>query len=255
MNMKKLMVFAILLLVVAAPSFAQSARRQTAQEFASDFQTVPVMGNTFGANGSTFLTFVAVLNPTSSAFPIEVSLYDTMGTKHDATITLAARELKTYNNFLAEVFNFNGGGAVTFKSAESTGGTHNNRFIISAQVQTGGTRYNTPVPALEFPGTSSPSFAAGVTVDTNTRTNVGCFNQSAVANTVKVTVLDKTGTQTVGTTQLSLPANAWGQTGIASVVSNGYVRFEPSEAAVCYASVVENATNDARLAMGVEYTP
>lgn len=253
--MKRLIVFAILLLVVAMPSFAQSARRQTSQEFASDFQTVPVMGNTFGANGSTFLTFVAILNPTSSSFPVDVTLYDSTGTKHNATITLAARELKTYSNFLQEVFNFTGGGAVTFKAAETAGGTHNNRFVISAQVQTGGTRYNTPVPAVEFAGTSSPSFAAGVTVDTNTRTNVGCFNQANVANTVKVTVLDKTGTQTLGTTQLSLPANAWGQTGIASIVSNGYVRFEPSDAALCYASVVENATNDARLSMGVEYTP
>lgn len=253
--MKRLICLTVLMLAVAASAFAQSGRAQAGQEFASDFQTVPVMGNTFGANGSQFLTYVAILNPTSATFPVEVTLYDTTGVPRNATITLAAHELKAYNNFLADVFNITGGGAVTFKAPASAGGTNNNRFVISAQVQTGGTRYNTPVPALEFAGTSSPKFAAGITVDTNTRTNVGCFNQSNVANLVRISVLDKSGTQTLGTTQLTLAPNAWGQTGIGTVVSNGYVRFEPAEASVCYASVVENATNDARLSMGVEYLP
>src|SRR5688500_1324813 len=99
--MKKLICLAALLAVAAAmPAFSQSARRAVPQDFASDFQTVPAMGNTTGFGGTRFVTYVALFNPTSSAFNVLVSLYDANGTKREATIPLAANELKTYTNFL-----------------------------------------------------------------------------------------------------------------------------------------------------------
>jgi hypothetical protein len=256
-NMKRLMTLTILSLAVATSTSlsAQVARRPGAlNSFASDFQTIPVMANVPGI-GATFQSYLAILNPTRSAFSVQVSLFDSSGVKHDASITLAAGEVKTYTNFLDEVFHFQGGGAVTFKAPESTGGTHNNRFIISSEVRTSGTRFSTTIPALEFAGTGSPSFVAGVTADSNFRTNVGCFNQSDAANRVKVTVFDNTGQQTLGTLDLNLPANAWGQAGVGAVVSNGYVRFEPDGAAVCYAVIVDNSTADGRFISAAEFQP
>ena len=250
--MKRLMLTILAVALIAATMSAQSVRRL---DFASDFQTVPVMGNTPGAFGATFQTYVALLNPTSSAFSVQVSFYDTAGTKRDATINLAAGELKTFQNFLAEVFNATGGGAVTFSAPQSAGGTHNNRFILSTEVRTSGTHFSTSIPALEFAGSSSRSFAAGVSVDSGTRTNVGCFNQSDQINNVKVTVLDNSGKQTVGTTNLTLPPNAWAQTGISAVVTNGYAQFDPSDSAVCYAVIVDNTTSDGRFVSAVEYKP
>ena len=244
--MKRLIVL-LAVLITATAAFAQG--RVRSQDFASDFQTVPVMGNTPG-NGATFQTFVALLNPTSTAFPVEVTLYDPAGTKRTATIQLAAGELKTYTNFLDAVFNkYVGGGAVTFRSADSS-----KRFIVNAEVWTSGSRYGTSVPSLEFPGSSSRSFAPGVSVDAANRTNIGCFNQSDVANNIRATVYSKTG-QSVGTVDINLAANAWGQTSVNSTVSDGYIVFEPSEAAVCYAVVVTNATNDGRLISATEYRP
>ena len=251
--MKKLLCFAMLTLA-AATAFAQQ-RPAALSSFASDFQTVPVMGNTPGFGGATFQTYVALLNPTASSFTIDATLYDTAGTKHNATIALAAGELKTYQNFLAEVFQYTGGGAVTLKAPESTGGTHNNRFILSTEVRTSGTRYSTTIPALEFAGSNSPSFAAGITVDSNTRTNIGCFNQSDAANLVRATVYDNSGKQAIGTVTLNLAANAWGQAAVTSIVSGGYVQFAPSESAVCYAVVVDNSTSDGRFISAAEYRP
>ena len=236
-------------LILTVPLFAQQRRAVPTTSFASDNQTVPVMANTVGIGGATFQTYVALLNPTPSAFSVDVTLYDGAGTKRNATITLAAGELKTYNNFLSEVFNYSGGGAVTLKSAAG------NRFIVSTEVRTGAARYSTSVPALEFAGSNSKSFSAGITVDSTSRTNVGCFNQADVDNSVKATVYDKTGTQTLGTTTLNLGANAWGQTAINTIVSGGYVVFEPQEAAVCYAVVVDNTTNDGRFISAAEYKP
>jgi hypothetical protein len=249
----KRLIITILAVALAAPLFAQQTVRPL--DFASDLSTVPVMGNTPGAFGATFQTYVAILNPTANAFNVQASLWDANGQRHDATISLAAGQLKTFQNFLAEVFNVTGGGAVTFSSPQTPGGTHNNRFIVSTEVRTSGTHFSTTIPVLEFAGTDSRSFVAGVTVDSNTRTNVGCFNQSANANPIKVTVLDNTGTQTLGTTTLNLGPNAWGQTGIGAIVSNGYVQFDPSDSAVCYAVVVDNTTSDGRFISAVEYRP
>src|SRR6266852_1844295 len=159
---------AITMAVIAMPVLAQS-RAPHALSFASDFQTVPVMGNVPGI-GSTFQTWVAILNPTASAYSIQASLFDAAGVRHDAMISLAAGELKTYPNFLDAVFQgYVGGGAVTFRSPDSAGGTRNNRFIIDTEVRTGGTRLGTSVPALEFAGTSSRSFSPGVTVGAASR--------------------------------------------------------------------------------------
>ncbi|MCU1228018.1 MAG: hypothetical protein JWO97_902 [Acidobacteria bacterium] len=241
--------------IIPAAAFAQHGRIKS-QGFASDFQTVPVMGNTPGLAGANFQTYVTILNPTANAFAVEVTLFDNAGTKRTATINLAAGELKTYQNFLDAVFGLVGGGAVQFRSPESAGGSHDNRFIVNAEIWTAGaSRYGTSLPTLEFAGTSSRSFSPGVSVGTGSRANVGCFNQSDAANAIKATVYDASGKVVVGTVNLNLPANAWGQAGITSVVSNGYVQFDPSDSAVCYAVVVDNTTNDGNFIAATEYRP
>ena len=237
--------------IIAIPTFAQSTRRAPLNlSFASDFQTVPVMANLTGAGGAVFETYVALLNPTSTAFPVTVSLFDNAGVKHDAIIELGAGEQKTFDNFLDAVFHFTGGGAVTFRSADSS-----KRFVISTEVWTAGGHYGTTIPALEFAGTDSRSYAPGVTVSASTRTNVGCFNQSGSANNVTAAVLDATGTLTLGTVTLDLAANAWTQTAVNTIVNGGYIRFDPSDAAVCYAVVVDNTTNDGRFIAAAEFEP
>jgi hypothetical protein len=236
----------LIALIATLPLFAQ--RPKSNNTFASDRQTVPVMANVTGIGGAKFTSYVALFNPTASAYAVSVSLYDAAGTKRDATINLAAGELKTYTNFLDDVFHYSGGGAVTFRSPAPP-----NRFIVNSEVRSGG--YSTPVPSLEFAGSSSRAFSAGVTVDSTSRTNIGCFNESDVSNAITATVFDRSGTQAIGTVSMTLPANAWGQTAVPQIVSDGFVRFEPNEAAVCYAVVVANTTNDGRFISATEYQP
>jgi hypothetical protein len=237
-------------MAITTTALAQSPERKTNRlGFASDFQTIPVAANVPGVGG-TFQSYVAILNPTSSAFIVTASLYDTNGTKRTASINLAAGELKTYANFLDAVFQSTGGGAVTLQSPNP-----NNRFIVDSEVRTGGTHYGTSVPVVEFAGTNSRSFAPGITVDSTARTNIGCFNQSSATNAIHATVLDATGKVTAGGADLSLPPNAWGQINLSSVVSGGTVQFDPTEAALCYAVVVDNSNNDGRFIMASEYKP
>jgi hypothetical protein len=244
-----------LALIVAMPAFSQTDRRAVNQDFASDFSTIPVAANVPGLNG-TFQTYMAIYNPTASAFSVTASLYDASGTKRDATITLNAGETKTYQNFLSDVFSgFTGGGALTLSSPQSVGGTHNNRFIVTSEVRTSATHFSTAVPVLEFAGSSSRSFAPGIIVDSNSRTNVGCFNQGDSTNTVTATVLDSTGHAIGSQATLTLPPHAWGQTSVTTAVSGGAVQFDPTDNAVCYAVVVDNSTGDGRFISATEYTP
>ena len=245
--MKRLI--AVLALTIAAvPAFSQ--RRIQTQNFASDFQTLPVVANVTGIGNAKFESYVALYNPTSATFPVEVTLYDGAGGVREETISLGAHELKTYDNFLQEVFGYSGGGAATFRSPDPA-----NRFVLSSEVRTGAAgNYTTTVPALEFPGSTSRAYSPGVISDSGWRTNVGCFNQSDAANTIAVRVLDSNGA-TVGTSTMHLNARAWGQIPVTNIVSDGVVQFDPSENAVCYAVVVSNATNDGRFISATEYLP
>jgi hypothetical protein len=255
--MKKLafLVAVLTAAVVATPAFSQ-ATPDLGKAFASDSLTVPVMINASGAGGATFGTYAALMNPTSKAFPVTVTLFDNGGNKTQKTITLAAGELKQYQNFLNDVFAYSGLGTVRFQSGVEVGGSSDNLFLLSAEIYTtgSGVRYGTSLPTLEFPGTDSRSFSVGITVDASNRANVGCFNESAAGNTVNATVFDGTGQQ-VTTVQLQLGPNAWGQRAMNAAVSGGYVRFNPSGPASCYAVVANNTTNDARFIPAVEYTP
>src|SRR5713226_6045869 len=106
--MKKLVfLMAVLSAVVATPAFSQT-RPEVGVSFASDSLTVPVMINANGFAGATFATYAALMNPTSKSFPVQVTLFDSAGTKTQKTITLAAGELKSYQNFLDTVFAFSG---------------------------------------------------------------------------------------------------------------------------------------------------
>ena len=240
----------LFLALIATTALAQTSKRGVApnDSFASNVQTIPVVANTTGFGGAVFRSSVAILNPTPSDYSIIASYFDTAGTKKDATITLAAGEQKVFGNFLGTVFATTGGGAVVLSSPDPS-----NRFVVSSEVTAGS--FSTSVPALEFAGSNSPSFAPGINVNSTSRTNVGCFNQSDAANTITATVLDSTGKLTIGTATLTLPPHAWGQTGITPVVTDGYVRFNPSDSAVCYAVVVDNTTNDGRFISAAEYRP
>jgi hypothetical protein len=256
--MKKLVFMAVLSAAVfATPALSQTNPAPLGEmSFASDSLTVPVMINAPGLSGATFATYAAIMNPTSKSFPVQVTLFNAAGTKTQRTITLAAGELKSYQNFLDTVFAFSGAGTVRFQSGVAVGGSPDNLFILNAEIYTtsSGVRFGTSLPTLEFPGTDSRSFSVGITVDANNRANVGCFNESKAANDVTATVLDGTGAP-VTTLQLHLGPNASGLLAVNAAVSGGYVRFDPSGPASCYAVVANNTTNDARFVAAVEYTP
>ena len=95
--MNRMLSVALFLSIAAAAVHGQPARTHT--NFASDFQTVPVMANLPGI-GAVFQSYVAILNPTSTSCVVTARFFDASGTQTQASIPLGAGEAKTYENFV-----------------------------------------------------------------------------------------------------------------------------------------------------------
>jgi len=256
--MRKIMmwvlVFAALLPGVAVARDTDSSRK--AIQVASTSVVVPSVANVTGLTGSVFRSRIALFNPTAFSYPIQATFYDIAGNMSKVNITMAAGQMRVYDNFLSDVFSTTGAGSVRFESRLITGGSPNFQFVVNAEVWTvvSSGRYGTSVAALTGGASTSDAFSAGVRVDSDSRSNVGCFNGSGSTNVVVTDVFDGSN-NLVTTVTLSVPPNAWAQAAIPASLSRGYVRFRPSQPAYCYAVVVNNTTNDGHFILASEFTP
>jgi hypothetical protein len=246
--MKKV-VPSLLIFLMACDVFAAGTRRpKQSFSFASNFAVVPSMANVPGLFGAVWKTKVDLFNPTASNYSIQATLYDKTGQLQQKTIDLSAGQLKTYQNFLSDVFGFGGAGAVKFDS-----GSDQNQFVLNAEVytDTANGRYITPVPGLVFDASNSVSYSLAVTVDSNNRTNIGAFNSSSSTNIVTAELYDSSGAL-VTTLTLTLAPDAWNQVAVPNNVSGGFIKFTPTLPAFCYAVVVNNTSNDGDFIQAVE---
>ena len=211
--------------------------------------TIPVMANNPGLQGAFFKTKVAIFNPTQLSYPIDITLFGGNGQVAKTTINMAPGQIRNYENFLQDVFSYSGAGAVQFdSSAGAPGGSTGRDFMVTAEVFTESSsgKYKTvvaPGPLLENTLPDFDNFSLGVNVDSNSRTNVGCFNDSAGANEINADVFNSSG-QLVTTVTLSLNGKSWNQVAVPVNVSGGYIKWRLQSSAYCYAVLVDNKSND-----------
>jgi len=256
--MRKMMMwvlaFAVLLPSIAAGRDTGSGRN--AIEVASTSVVVPSVANVTGLTGSVFRSRISLFNPTSFTYPIRTTFHDIAGNMSSVNITMAAGQMRVYDNFLGDVFSTTGAGSVRFESRQIVGGSPNFQFVVNAEVWTvvSSGRYGTSVATITGGASISESYSAGVRVDSDFRSNVGCFNDSGSTNVVAADVFDGSN-NLVTTVTLSVPPNAWAQSAIPASLAAGYVRFRPSQPAYCFAVVVNNTTNDGHFIPASEFTP
>ena len=256
--MRKIMIwvltFAALLPRVTVAKDTASGRN--AIQVASTSVVVPSVANVTGVTGSVFRSRISLFNPTAFTYPIQATFHDLSGNMSKVNITMAAGQMRVYDNFLGDVFSTTGAGGVRFESRLITGGSPNFQFVVNAEVWTvvSSGRYGTSVAVLTGGASTSDAFSAGVRVDSDFRSNVGCFNDSGSTNSVVADVFDVSN-NLVTTVTLSVPPNAWLQTAIPANLLAGYVRFRPSHPAYCFAVVVNNTTNDGHFIPASEFTP
>jgi hypothetical protein len=214
---------------------------------------LPTSANVNGQFGAVFKTKASIFNPTTLTYNIRAGLSVSGGEITHAFITINAGQTITYNNILADVFGYVGGGAIDLDSGNSS-----YLFVVNSQVyvDTVNGRYTTAVQFADDLGDiipSRPGFVVGVSVNSSRRTNVGCASNSASDQTITFQAYDSNGFFTGSTLTYTLAAFGWAQYSYVSSLTNGGIYITASQNAVCYGVEVDNTSNDGTYQLATPY--
>ncbi len=223
---------------------------------ASTTWVIPSSANVAGANGAYFKTKVTLFNPTSLSFNVSASLYNNLGPVQTISLLILPSQSLAWDDFLGTVFNFVGAGTLILDS--SAAGNVDYVFLVNAEVYTDSSsgRYKTMVAngtAIDPISSSDLSYNIGISVDTSSRTNIGCFNTLFTSVSVVVDILDSSGNM-LQTINLTLNPRSWYQMSLTTSVTNGIIRWRPNGTIYAYAVVVDNISNDGSYSVAGEVT-
>ena len=225
---------------------AANLKRET-HAISAAYHLIPTMANTPGRFGAYFKTRVVIFNPASTGYTIEVDLYDSNGFVKNRLLNIRPTSYIVWENFLEEVFEFSGNGAVGFGSPSAEF-----RFFVTAEVYNDSPngRYTTVVSAGgqldSFFGSSRP-VSVGINVNDSTRTNIGVFNSQDRPLAVRAVVYDRDTEEVI---EFSLPPNGWAQKSITKRFSNGAINWTLSSGAqwsYLWVVSVDNRSGDGTL--------
>ena len=208
---------------------------------------IPTMANSPGRHGAYYRTKV-ILSNFDSDLDLTIRLYGPGGALAWRHRSIEANYYRTWNNFLEEVFDYRGTGAVEFSG--------NAPFTVSAEVYTTSSNgtYTTVVHNGPAPLTPYLSLAASVgvvAVDGATRTNAGVFNNSNRSQTVTARVYypDSDSEDPDETLTFSLPPKGWAQKSVSARGERGYIFWRIPREAYLWVVSVDNRSNDGTLAV------
>ena len=208
---------------------------------------IPTMANSPGRHGAYYRTKV-ILSNFDSDLDLTIRLYGPGGAVAWRHRSIEANYYWTWDNFLEEIFDYQGTGAVEFSG--------NAAFTVSAEVYTTSSqgRYTTVVHNGPAPLTPYLSLAASVgvvTVDGATRTNAGVFNNSNRSQTVTARVYypDSDSEDPDQTLTFSLPPKGWAQKTVTARGERGYIFWRIPREAYLWVVSVDNRSNDGTLAV------
>lgn len=250
--MKKLMVV-VSALVLTAPLLAEEAHVRSRAPLvvgAVSHLLLPTSAFANGQFGAVFKTKISIANVTGNSYSIRAGFSTQTGEVAARTITIFAFETLTYENFLSDVFQRSGAGAIDFDSGDTS-----NRFIVAAQVYVDGPngRFSTAVQSADEAGTiiaGRPGYVVGVSVDSFDRTNLGCASDSGSPQTITAQVYSPSN-QPLGSLSFDINPFGWNQVGVNIGVTNGILVINSTQRAVCYGVVVDNTSNDGTFQLAV----
>ncbi len=210
---------------------------------------IPTMANSPGKGGAYYRTKV-ILSNFDEDLDLTIRLYGPGGAVAWRHRSIEANYYWTWNNFLEEIFDYQGAGAVEFSG--------NAPFTVSAEVYTtsyDGT-YTTVVhngPAPLTPYLSRAASVGVVAVDGSTRTNAGVFNNSNRSQTVTADVYypDSDSEGPDQTITFSLPPKGWMQKAVSARGARGYIFWRIPREAYLWVVSVDNRSNDGTLSVPI----
>lgn len=190
--------FSGLILFLALPS--------AASDFVSATHFFPVVSRTAGLGGTDWSTSVQMVNPGTDALTITVRL-SADGAYRTETFQLAAGETRAWADFLGNIFDFEGTGALMLEAEADTNGqlpAECRSFAASMRISTGGFgggSYGQGIPSLDSVsgvlGDWTALFPAvslwGQPREGGFRTNVGFWNIGAGDAQLRLRVQDAAG--------------------------------------------------------------
>jgi hypothetical protein len=250
--MKKLMVLASAL-VLSAPLLGGEAHVRSAAPLvvgAVSHLLLPTSAYANGQFGAVFKTRLVVANVTGFSYPIRVGFSTQDGEVAARSFTIDAFETLSWDNFLADVFQTGGAGAIDFDS-----GNTDYRFIVNAQVYVDGPngRFSTAVQSADEAGTivsGRPGYVVGLSVNAFDRTNLGCASDSGFAQTITASVYSASN-QFLGSFSFAMNPFGWNQVPVDIGVTDGIMVISSTQRAVCYGVVVDNVSNDGTFQLAV----
>lgn len=256
----------------ASISFAaEPAERASMKELVAGGYVFASSANVQGAFGAYFKTRMVLTNPALSSTTVIAALSTPAGFSASREIVLGPAQTRVFENFLADVFGYTGGGGVNLiEQGAATGGT-GKPFVAVAEVYVEGAngRYSTPVIGLTtydrvVRSGAEPGFSlvTGLRTKSANRANFGCSNADFVPVTVRAEIYTST-TPNVGSPaaveELSLSAGGWSQKAVP--VQDELVRIlfwvtsgGGNLGVYCYGVNVNNASNDGT-SMPAAYVP
>ena len=212
---------------------------------------IPTAANNRGLFGAVFKTNVSIVNVTSRSYTIDATLYRSGGGTIVRQISMGPGQARNYDDFLQDVFSYSGPGGIELDAQITPpGGSDLNQFAVFAEVYTDtpNGRYKTVVNAVDPSDGMSltdSSITPAISVDGNSRTNIGCLNTRTIQAVVNVDVYNSNGSL-LTTYFLTAPLTGWAQTGVLQAVTGGYLvwRLQSGVSPYCFAVVVDNTSND-----------
>ena len=206
---------------------------------------IPTMANSPGRFGAYYRTKV-ILRNFDSDLDLTIRLYGPGGPVAWRHRPIKANYYRTWNNFLEEIFDYQGTGAVEFSGTAP--------FTVSAEVYTtsSGGKYTTVVhngPAPLTPYSLRAESVGVVTVDGSTRTNAGVFNNSNQSQTVTARVYYTNSDDPDQTITFSLPPKGWAQKSVSARGETGYILWRIPREAYLWVVSVDNQSNDGTLSV------
>ena len=194
---KKLIACWGLLMVLGLPAFAETPVPEREKMEVGNallrHAVIPAAANNPGRFGAHYKTRVVIFNPTEGAVSITATLFDHNGPIGQNEIPVEANRFQVWDNFLGEVFDHSGAGAVSLMAGPD------DLFYMTAEVYTDSpngrfstTVVNGIVPVFQ-PG-NEPDFNVGINVNESRRTNIGVWNMEDMPSSIEAQVFDASGT-------------------------------------------------------------
>jgi hypothetical protein len=205
---------------------------------------LPTSANASGQFGSYYKTKVSIFNAVNATYLIRAGVSDSLGEVTHTFLTINPGQTLTFDNILADVFGYTGGGAIDLDSGNTT-----LRFVVNSQVyvDTLNGRYTTAVQFADDLGAITPSrpgYVVGVSVNSSRRTNVGCASNSGLSQTISFQATDANNFAVGSPLVFVLAPFAWSQYAYVGSLTNGGIYVTAGQSAVCYAVEVDNTSND-----------